>query len=119
MATLPARSSATASRTNRAGLATTVSLSTMSIRVLARAIVPPTAADSPRVNDSRISGSAQSLMSTRTTLVVSPEAKVSVPPVGTKSRLQTVPGLALAEAVSKWTDTWLVPGADRLTTRST
>ncbi len=66
---------------------------------------------SPRVNDSRSSGSAQSLMSTRTTLVVSPGAKLSVPPVGTKSRLQTVPGLALAVAVSKWTDTGLVPGA--------
>ena len=58
-------------------------------------------------------------MSTRTTLVVSPEAKVSVPLMATKSRLQTVPGLALAEAVAKLTDTWFVPGALSPTTRST
>ncbi len=83
MCTLPPVSSTTASRTNSEGVATTVWLLTMPTRPLARAMVALTGVLSPSVNDPKPFTTGQSRRSTRTTLVVSPTAKFSVPLAGT------------------------------------
>ena len=75
---LPSFSSTTASRTNSFGVGTIVSLSTMLIRLLALAITPLTAALRLKVKASNPSTTGQLTICTRTTLVVSPGAKLSV-----------------------------------------
>ena len=78
---LPSFSSTTASRTNNCGVATIVSLSTMLTRLLALEITPLCSVSRLKVKASN--GSAgelvQSTICTRTTFVVSPGAKLSVP----------------------------------------
>ena len=77
--TEPSFSSTTASRTNSRGVGDDGALSTMLTSVLALAMVALPGVLSVNRNETRPSTSGQSRSWTRTTFVVSPGAKVSVP----------------------------------------
>jgi hypothetical protein len=92
----------------------------MPMRVLARAMVAFVGEESFKVNEWK-PVTLQSRRSTRTTLVVAPGAKLSVPLTPTYRLLPLQPVLltAVLLAVAYFTDTMLVPGALRLTRRLT